>query len=341
MNSSSGRVMDLPAHFTQPVRIINLAPADTPRLNGIDEAHAQRLAEVFESLPPILVHRPTMRVIDGMHRLRAASSLGVEFIDAQFFDGPEDEAFIQSVARNIAHGLPLSIADRRAAAERILVSFPAMSDRSIAVYTGLDAKTVADVRRRSAVENPQPNVRVGRDGRAHPLDRTAERRRAAELMTSRPGMPLRAVAQETGLSLGTAHDVRQRLLRGEEPVPPPGAPPRSDAAAGRAGDRGLQAPVPQAGGQPPARRPRSATARGALETLRVLAGDPSLRHSESGREFIRWLHAHFFTDEAWRRRINAIPAHDVEAVTDIAMKCSDTWRRFAEELSDRRSSRNK
>lgn len=329
MSGSAEEQTELPAHFTQPVRISDLTPGRSPRLDGIDEAHARRLAEVYDSLPPVLVQRPTMRVIDGMHRLRAAEILGHEVLRAQFFDGADEEAFIQSVARNIAHGLPLSTADRKAAAERILRSFPAMSDRSIGIYTGLDAKTVAGVRHRSTVDSPQLNTRVGRDGKAHPLDRTTERRQAAELITLRPGLTLRMVAQRTGLSLGTAHDVRQRLLRGEDPAPQPG--PRSAARPAARGpeDPRRAAPVRRA----PSGGGRTVTTRDALDILRSLAGDPALRQTDSGRDFVRWLHAHFLTDEAWRRQIPAIPAHSRQAIAEVAMKCSDSWRRFANEMN--------
>jgi hypothetical protein len=58
------------------VPVLSLRPADSPRLNGEDKAHIARLAEMDTPLPPILVDRRTMRVIDGMHRLMAASLLG-------------------------------------------------------------------------------------------------------------------------------------------------------------------------------------------------------------------------------------------------------------------------
>ncbi|MGH8879883.1 MAG: hypothetical protein ACRD0P_21450, partial [Stackebrandtia sp.] len=54
------------------VRIALLRPADSPRLDGENSEHTQMLAESSEKLPPILVHRQTMRVIDGVHRLSAA-----------------------------------------------------------------------------------------------------------------------------------------------------------------------------------------------------------------------------------------------------------------------------
>ncbi|MFC7729983.1 hypothetical protein [Actinomadura keratinilytica] len=69
-------------------------------------------------LPPILVHRRTMRVVDGMHRLRAARLQGRCEIGVRFVDGPDADVFVAAVRANIGHGLPLSLADREAAAAR-------------------------------------------------------------------------------------------------------------------------------------------------------------------------------------------------------------------------------
>ena len=70
-----------------------------------------------------------MRVIDGTHRLRAALLRGVDVIDVLYFDGPDADAFVLAVELNHTHGLPLSRADRTAAAERIIGSHPDWSDR--------------------------------------------------------------------------------------------------------------------------------------------------------------------------------------------------------------------
>ena len=194
-------------------------PADSPRLNGEDKAHIARLAETETPLPPILVDRRTMRVIDGMHRLMAASLQGRETIDVIFFDGNEADVFLRAVQENVAHGLPLSQADRRAAAERIIASHPHLSDRAIGHSAGLAAKTVAAIRKGSSEETPQSNARVGRDGRVRPLDSGTGRRRAAELLAQQPHASLRDVARAAGISPATVLDVRKRLERGESPVP--------------------------------------------------------------------------------------------------------------------------
>jgi hypothetical protein len=73
---------------SEPVAIAALVPADSPRSGEVDLAYARSLMEVRE-LPPILVCRRTMRVIDGMHRLTAATLDGRADIDVRYFDGDE------------------------------------------------------------------------------------------------------------------------------------------------------------------------------------------------------------------------------------------------------------
>src|SRR5262245_31308915 len=79
------------------LRIEQIQPGVSPRLKGVDEGHVQLIADTEDALPPITVHRSTLKVIDGRHRLRAATARGDTSIRARLFDGTEDEAFIYSV----------------------------------------------------------------------------------------------------------------------------------------------------------------------------------------------------------------------------------------------------
>ncbi|MGH3437445.1 MAG: hypothetical protein ACRDRN_13370 [Sciscionella sp.] len=115
------------------------------------------------TLPPDMVNRAPLRVIDGMHRLRAVALRNKEGGRGKVLDGDERDAFVLAVEENIAHGLPLS----RAA--RIVASHPEWSDRMIASKVGLAAQTVSAIRRCSTEENFQLNARIGRDGRLRPL----------------------------------------------------------------------------------------------------------------------------------------------------------------------------
>ncbi len=138
------------------VPIDSLMTSGSPRLDGEDAAHVRTLAESGAALPPIVVHLPSRRVIDGMHRLRAAMLRGEKDIEARFFEGDENDLFLLSVAANIQHGLPLSQRDRMAAAERVFAIHPEWSDRMVAVVVGLSGKKVAALRREAAPASRSP-----------------------------------------------------------------------------------------------------------------------------------------------------------------------------------------
>lgn len=314
-----------------PVPVLSLRPADSPRLNGEDKAHIARLAETETALPPILVDRRTMRVIDGMHRLMAASLQGRETIDVIFFDGNETDVFLRAVQENIAHGLPLSQADRRAAAERIIASHPHMSDRAIGHSVGLAAKTVAAIRKSSSEEIPQSNARVGRDGRVRPLDSGAGRRRAAELLTAQPEASLRDVARAAGISPATVLDVRKRLERGDSPVPEKSAAARNGAvnhAEADAGGDGASAQTIRFSSRAAA-QPNPAAA------VEKLLRDPSLRNNERGKGMLRLLHVNAAGTEQLPDAAAAVPPHCVGIVVQLARQYAKMWHEFARELDGR------
>ena len=131
------------------VPIGSLLPADSPRLAGEIEEHVRTLAESDAALPPIVVHHSTMRVVDGMHRLRAAALRGDRHIEVGLVEGTAEDAFVLAVRLNAEHGLPLSRQDRTAAALRIIESHPHWSDRRIASVTGLSPGAVGALRGRA------------------------------------------------------------------------------------------------------------------------------------------------------------------------------------------------
>jgi ParB-like chromosome segregation protein Spo0J len=334
------------AEFDQlPVLMVplnSLVPADSPRQAGVDAAHARVLAEVPPGrLPPILVHRPTSRIIDGMHRLHAVSLRGDDTIRARLVDCSEERAFILAIELNISHGLPLSLADRGAAAARIVAAHPDWSDRAIGLVAGLSAKTVAGLRDRYPGHSPEVSTRIGRDGRVRPVNGAEGRRRASEVITARPSATLREIAKDAGVSLGTARDVRDRVRRGEDPLPArQRAAERSAAeqrAAGRSavssGRAGLAAPSRNQNGH----RKKSVTGLAAWPLIQDRLGrDPAIRYALSGRTFLRWMESHLTGLDEWRNFIDCIPAHWSDNVEALASSCSDEWRNLARELEERR-----
>ncbi|MFB9964020.1 ParB/RepB/Spo0J family partition protein [Sinosporangium siamense] len=302
------------------VDLEHLSGALSPRIAGEDSEHLEAMLSAQGQMPPILVHLPSMRVIDGLHRLSAARLRGQRTIAARFFRGSEADAFVMAVRMNIEHGLPLTIADRRRAARRIIGSHPEWSDRMVASVAGVSAGTVADLRG-SRVEG---EVRIGQDGRVRPLDGTEERRQAAELIRSDPTLSLRQIARKVGLSPETVRDVRGRLERGESPIPagrrrshmPPGRPPIQ--GGGDAGQRFL----------PAADQDR-------LTTLNRLKADPALRLTETGRNLLRLLTLHAIPGQDWDRILMNVPPHWGSSVTDLARAHAAIWTEFADRLEGR------
>ncbi len=316
------------------VPVLGLRPADSPRLNGEDKAHIARLAETETPLPPILVDKRTMRVIDGMHRLMAASLQGRATIEVVFFDGSEADVFLRAVQENVAHGLPLSQADRRAAAERIIASHPHMSDRAIGHSVGLAAKTVAAIRRRSSEEVPQSNARVGRDGRVRPLNFGEGRRRAAELLAQQPEASLRDVARAVGISPATVLDVRKRLERGEPPVPG-----RRQATGKTTNGAGAPSDGRETAAQgAPARFGPAAlsTAPGdPASMVEKLLRDPSLRGSDRGKRMLLLLQVNAVAVAQVPDIATGVPPHCVSIVVQLARRYALMWQDFASVLDER------
>ncbi|GAB2510500.1 hypothetical protein [Nocardia heshunensis] len=122
---------------------------DSIRRSGENSRHVTALSEVVATLPPIIVHRSRMTVIDGAHRVRAALFSGAQWIDAVYFDGDDGQAFLLSIRLNSTHGLPFSAADRKAAAGRALAYFPDWTDRRLAEELGLPERTIALIRKRT------------------------------------------------------------------------------------------------------------------------------------------------------------------------------------------------
>ena len=290
-----------------------IGEADSPRLLGVDMAHAGYLAQLDAVLPPVVVDRAKMRVVDGMHRLTAARLNGQRDIEVRFFDGNEGDAFLEAVRLNVSHGLPLSLADRRAAAARIIGTHPHLSDRSIARDTGLAAKTVASLRRTAA--GAAPGARTGLDGRVRPVDPTAGRQAAASLLAARPDATLREIARAAGISVETARSVRERARAGQDPV----ADRRSVRARGRAEPaRHVKVKIPESG---------------LSEELRSLLGslrrDPSLRYTDAGRTVLAWLAPRVLLPDDLPAELHHIPPHARASISALARTTATAWIQIA------------
>lgn len=305
------------------VGIATIHGSYSARKNLANRSHVAAMAQSPQALPPILIHSSTMRVIDGVHRLAVAQRLGQRFIAAYFFDGSEADAFALAVHLNVAHGLPLSLEEKRNAAQQLLRLTPEISDRAVGLITGLSNKTVARVRQRSPHTNLAEGCRLGRDGKLRPVNPTLGRERAAAVITTSPEMSLREVAQIAGVSVSTVRSVRRRLAAAT-PAPP------TPTEAADAGIPFRPAPHDDATSQAGRHDGDDALTSQADEysmqvLLHRMRNDPAIRSSEKGRAFLRLAFAAALAVEACHEFATIMPPHCAKTAAELAGRHASAW----------------
>lgn len=304
------------------VPIDALATDLSPRRSGLDQRHLTALAGVggsdAGSYPPIVVHRESMAVLDGVHRLAAARSLGHSVVTVIFFDGTEMEAVLEAISLNLhrthpAGCMPLNLADRKAAATDLLRRDPALSDRAVGRYCGLSPATVASIsgRRRSDGQGG----RDGFDGRTRALDCTALRQRIIAAIEEDPEASLRAIARRSGASPETVRKVRRQRAEQSEQTE------QTDGSRESIADPGLELP-------PPAFLNRRRTAPRWQE-------DAAHRATSEGQAFAEWFQRSDVDDNEWRRYVASIPLSRIYEVVDDARRRAKVWESLARSLESR------
>jgi ParB-like chromosome segregation protein Spo0J len=281
------------------VDVEDLAITPSFRESGVTHEHVAHLIAMRGHWPPILVGRTDGLVIDGVHRVAAARFLGLARIEAVIFDGGPEEALIEFVRRNVYHGLPLTLGERKRAAARILVVQPAWSDRRVAELCAISPKTVARLRPRAGhrptEETPQLDIptRIGRDNKCRPVDGASARSRIVDEIKARPEASLRAIAATVGVSPETVRSVRMSL----QSAPDLGAPPTR-----------IEAPWND---------------------------DAAILSSDGGEDFVAWFDRTVVTDDDARRRLDAVPLSRIYEIADEARRRSTVWMQFARALEAR------
>jgi ParB-like chromosome segregation protein Spo0J len=286
----------------------------SPRIGEQDLDHARALAYRLDECPPILVERTTSTVIDGVHRLLAARLLGRSKVAVRFFDGTREEAFAEAVRSNIAHGKPLTLAEREAAVKKILEMKGEWSDRLVANICGLSDKTVGRLRKTTA-EIPKLAERVGRDGRHRPTDSRQLRMQIAAALSEKPDASMVKLAQEFSTSPTTVRDVRKRIQSGEDPIPLG----RSRTSLGN----GHSPPNESNGHRSPAG-----------EVVRWSA-DSALLALPGGVVFSGWLDVTKILSSHWKDHIADIPLSRFPQLIAEARSRAEEWTKFANSLEER------
>lgn len=314
--------LDTPISFgsgggVEEVAIADLRMGEGIRSGGLDEHHVELLMECIDEWPPIVVWGDDPVVVDGCHRIEAARRLGRHSVVALRFLGSPDEAYIEAVRRNVSHGLPLSVADRRRAARRVLLRNPEWSDRRIASLCGLSDKTVGRIRVGSA-GIVSVDRRIGRDGKLRPVQSGPVRDRVRQALEENPGGSLRAIAAVAGASPETVRSVRARLQMADhspegvssvpvrKPSPPAGMPPLAV----------LVAPVSD-------ESRRSGAEEWLADQALTVCGD-----------FAQWFSS-TNVDEEWHNFVWTVPLGRVYDVVDEARRRAAIWTSFASLLECR------
>ena len=157
-------------------RLVDLE--ETRDVRPINQDHVERLAVAVDALPPVDVVKLTEQrfgLLAGYHRREAHRLAKRATMRVVIHDPDTEEWFGFAVRSNLAHGLPLTMAERKAAALRMLKDGDKRSDRVIAEDCGLSHPTVAKLREaRFELEDEETEastgknyqLRVGRDGKA-------------------------------------------------------------------------------------------------------------------------------------------------------------------------------
>ena len=314
------------------VPIERLKRGPVVRMLGEDPAHVRLLAATPKRLPPILVHRSSLRVIDGMHRLWAAQLRDEKTIAVHFFEGSDAEAYVAAVRANVEHGKPLTLIDRERAAERMTVLHPEWSDRAIGETCALSPKTVAGMRRRTTEEAPHLSAatdgnetadrlvgtgkdagmgrdfRRGRDGRVRPIDPVPGRERIAAAVREDPLASLRQIAAQTGTSVGTVSDVRRRLAAGKSAFP--------DGT-----HRHLASVEDEVAPDTP--------------LFAHWADDVACSSTDGGSEFAGWFDSSQVKSDDCERYVDLPPLSRIYAIVAEAQARSRIWAKYAADLESR------
>jgi hypothetical protein len=281
----------------------------SPRFGEQDLDHARALANCLDDCPPILVQRNTFVIIDGVHRLLAARMLNRRTILARYFDGSHEDAVLQAIKANVAHGKPLTLAEREWAAKSVLQTRSDLSNRLVGDVCGLSDKTVGRLRR-SIAEVQQSATRVGRDGRRRPARPQQIRAAIAAALTEAPNMSASDIAYALSTSASTVRDVRQRLARGE-----PGVATHAGGAERMIGKTDPNATKPGIG--------------------KIWRLDSAIQSIPGGIKLGQWLDSTRISDDDWINYIDIMPLGRLPQLISEGRSRSIAWVRFAASLEER------
>jgi transposase-like protein len=199
--------------------------------------------------------------------------------------------------------------ERQLAVLDVLTAHPDWADRRIGNLCGVSPRTVGRLRAELAENGGDSrvkctDVRIGRDGRARPIDPTAQRARVMAALVERPDASLRDIARAVGVSPETVRSVRAAL---SERFDAPPTPAPVDFAAWRAAhDRSVR-----------------------------WEPDHSFTSRDDGAVTAQFLERTDVQEHELERHAGAVPLSRVYEVSDEARRRAAFWAQLAERVESR------
>jgi ParB-like chromosome segregation protein Spo0J len=132
--------VDTPPQFYK-IQDLVLLPELNPRAQMCEETII-RYMESFNALPPVNIQEGTGVLVDGFHRVEAATRLGAEVIPVHMLDIPDEELHLYAGLANAHHGRSLSRAERNRFVVRLVTEYGWPMEK-IARTVGVSASSVA------------------------------------------------------------------------------------------------------------------------------------------------------------------------------------------------------
>ena len=132
--------METPPQFYN-IRDLVLLPELNPRAQLCEET-ISRYMESFDALPPVSIQEGTGVLVDGFHRVEAATRLGAEAIPVRMLDIPDEELHLYAGLGNCGHGRALNRAERNRFIVRLIEQYHWPGDK-VARVIGVSPSSVS------------------------------------------------------------------------------------------------------------------------------------------------------------------------------------------------------
>jgi ParB-like chromosome segregation protein Spo0J len=132
--------VETPPQFYK-IRDLVLLPELNPRAQLCEET-ISRYMESFDALPPVSIQEGTGVLVDGFHRVEAATRLGSEAVPVRMLDIPDEELHLYAGLANCGHGRALNRVERNRFIVRLVEQYQWPAEK-VARSIGVSASSIS------------------------------------------------------------------------------------------------------------------------------------------------------------------------------------------------------